>query len=170
MVQNNLGTALQEKAARANRAEITMLLTQAIAAYRAALEVYTRDTMPQAWAITQNNLGNALLNQGQLVIDGDGVVYWTQAVKAYYAALEVRTQETLPKQWAETQYNLGKALLAKGELIEAAACFENVLLIDQDDQHVKGLNESPFFRIRSCRFLFYKPKANLARCDIPVCR
>jgi hypothetical protein len=34
-------------------------LAQAVAAYRSALEVYTREQLPQNWAMTQTNLGNA---------------------------------------------------------------------------------------------------------------
>ena len=40
------------------------LLGQAVAAYRSALEVYTREQLPQDWAATQSNLGNALKEQG----------------------------------------------------------------------------------------------------------
>ena len=35
----------------------------AITAYRSALEVYTREQLPQDWAVTQNNLGIALWDQ-----------------------------------------------------------------------------------------------------------
>ncbi|WP_200344383.1 hypothetical protein [Rhodovibrio sodomensis] len=35
-------------------------LEDAIDAYRAALEVYTRERLPLAWAATQTNLGTAL--------------------------------------------------------------------------------------------------------------
>ena len=39
-------------------------LTDAITAYRTALEVYTRERLPQVWAAVQTNLGNALQAQG----------------------------------------------------------------------------------------------------------
>ena len=38
----------------------TARLEQAVQAYRAALEVGTRERVPLDWASTQNNLGNAL--------------------------------------------------------------------------------------------------------------
>ena len=38
---------------------------QAIAAYRSALEEYTRDRVPLDWASTQNNLGYALRELGE---------------------------------------------------------------------------------------------------------
>jgi hypothetical protein len=38
-------------------------LELAIAAYEAALAVYTREAFPEKWAMTQNNLGNAYQNR-----------------------------------------------------------------------------------------------------------
>ena len=35
-------------------------LQQAVDAYRSALQVWTREQLPQDWAVTQNNLGAAL--------------------------------------------------------------------------------------------------------------
>ncbi len=54
--QNHLGTALETLGERGDDAA----LKDSIAAYRAALEVYTRDRDPAHWAATQNNLGTAL--------------------------------------------------------------------------------------------------------------
>ena len=63
MTQNNLGIALKEQAIRSEGAQGTELLSQAVAAYRSALEVHTREQLPQDWARTQNNLGIALKEQ-----------------------------------------------------------------------------------------------------------
>ena len=63
MTQNNLGTALRNQAARTEGKAGGKLLARAVAAYEAALEVYTREDEPQRWATTQNNLGNALGDQ-----------------------------------------------------------------------------------------------------------
>jgi hypothetical protein len=49
MTHNNLGEAYQDRI-RGERAEN---LEQAIAAYEAALEVYTRKAFPEDWAMTQ---------------------------------------------------------------------------------------------------------------------
>ena len=54
----------QSKGIRTGGERGTQLLAEAVAAYRQALEVYTRETLPQQWAMTQNNLGNALGDQG----------------------------------------------------------------------------------------------------------
>ncbi len=86
-------------------------LEEAVAAYRAALEVTTRERVPLDWAMTQNNLGNALQTLGERE---DGTLRLEEAVAAYCAALEVRTRERVPLQWAMTQNNLGNALGALG--------------------------------------------------------
>ena len=52
--QNNLGAALATLGAREDGTE---RLEQAVTAYNAALEVYTREQVPLQWAATQNNLG-----------------------------------------------------------------------------------------------------------------
>ena len=57
MTQNNLGNALWTLG---EREDGTARLEEAVAAYRAALEVWTRERVPLDWAMTQNNLGNAL--------------------------------------------------------------------------------------------------------------
>jgi hypothetical protein len=40
------------------------LLAEAVATYRSALEVRTREKHPQYWSTTQDNLGNALREKG----------------------------------------------------------------------------------------------------------
>ena len=55
--QSNLGNALQ---ILGEREEGTERLEAAVAAYNAALEVFTRGDQPFRWAATQSNLGNAL--------------------------------------------------------------------------------------------------------------
>ncbi|MEX0408378.1 helix-turn-helix transcriptional regulator [Aquibium sp. LZ166] len=107
--QNNLGNALRAQCARTSGGEPAngaALLGQAVAAYRAALEVHTRADHPVAWATTQNNLGNALSNQGERTGGAEGAELLGQAVAAYRAALEVRTRADHPVDWAMTQENL----------------------------------------------------------------
>ena len=90
----------------------TERLEQAVAAYHAALEVYTRERAPDNWAATQNNLGIALRALGE---HENGTERLEQAVEAYRAALEIRTHEHAPSDWAATQNNLGNALQTLGE-------------------------------------------------------
>jgi transcriptional regulator with XRE-family HTH domain len=89
------------------RAGDTAALQDAVTAYRAALEVFTREASPMDWAMTQNNLGNALRDLGARAGDTAAL---QDAVTAYRAALEVYTREASPMDWAMTQNNLGAAL------------------------------------------------------------
>ena len=87
-------------------------LEQAVEAYRAALEVHTRERAPIDWASTQNNIGVALQALGER--EG-GTERLERAVEAYSAALEVRARERHPLDWASTQNNLGNALWTLGK-------------------------------------------------------
>ncbi|MGF1641188.1 MAG: tetratricopeptide repeat protein [Rhodospirillales bacterium] len=87
-------------------------LEEAVVAYRAALQEWTRERVPLAWAATQNNLGNVLRSLGDRESGTDRL---EEAVAAYRAALEEFTRERVPLQWAGTQTNLGNALASLGE-------------------------------------------------------
>jgi tetratricopeptide (TPR) repeat protein len=108
------------------------LLAESVAAYRQALEVYTRETLPQQWAMTQNNLGIALRDQGIRTGGERGTQLLAEAVAAYRQALEVHTRETLPPQWAQTHDNLAKAYVALEDWPNAAASYVNVLQVYPD--------------------------------------
>ena len=114
MTQNNLGNALVREAERSGGGEATKLLAQAVDAYRAALEVFTKADLPQAWATTESDLGIALQDQGERSGGAEGAKLLAQAVDAYRAVLEVRTKADLPQDWARTQYSLGSVLLRQG--------------------------------------------------------
>ncbi|MEP5630438.1 MAG: hypothetical protein ABJP79_01000 [Tateyamaria sp.] len=112
--QNNLAAALQKQGIRTDGPKGAEFLAQAVAAYCAALEVYTRADHPVQWAMTQNNLGGALQNQGTRTDGPKGADLLAQAVAAYRAALEVYTRADHPVNWATTQNNLGGALQHQG--------------------------------------------------------
>jgi tetratricopeptide (TPR) repeat protein len=106
-------------------------LEEAVAAYRAALEVHTRERVPLDWAMIHDNLGNALSRLGEREAGTDRL---QEAVAAHRAALEVLTRERVPLDWAMTQNNLGAALQGLGEredgtqrLQEAVAAFRAAL-------------------------------------------
>jgi CHAT domain-containing protein len=80
-------------------------IENAIAAYDAALQVYTREAFPQNWAMTQNNLGVAYNYR----IKGERAENIENAIAAYNAALRIYTREAFPQNWAMTQNNLGSA-------------------------------------------------------------
>ena len=131
------GNALQELGGKGESAESAASYRDAVAAFRSALEVYTRATLPQDWAATQNNLGIALSGQAARTSGQAGVNLLIQAVIAYRRALEVHTRATLPQKWATTQSNLGAALSgqagrASGQsavflLAQAVAAYRSVL-------------------------------------------
>jgi tetratricopeptide (TPR) repeat protein len=102
----------------------TARLEEAVAAYRAALEEYTRERVPLDWAMTQNNLGNALRALGEREA---GTARLEEAVMAYRAALEEYTRERVPLDWATTQNNLGAALAALGERGAETALLEEAV-------------------------------------------
>ena len=85
----------------------TERLDQAVDAYRAALEEYTREQVPLDWATTQNSLGVALLTLGERERDTERL---EQAVDAYRAALDVFADEGLPRDRAVVQNNLARTL------------------------------------------------------------
>ncbi len=99
-------------------------LEKAVASYRSALEVRSREALPLDWAMTQNNLGNALSSLGERE---EGTARLEEAVSAYRLALEVRSREALPLDWAMTQNNLGNALKSLGEREEGTARLEEAV-------------------------------------------
>jgi tetratricopeptide (TPR) repeat protein len=121
MTQNNLGNALSRLG---DREEGTERLEEAVDAYRAALQVYTREALPLDWAMTQNNLGSALSGLGERE---EGTERLEEAVDAYRAALQVYTREALPLNWAMTQNNLGNALSRLGDREEGTERLEEAV-------------------------------------------
>jgi hypothetical protein len=89
MTHDELGIRVEGKAGNER-------LASAITAYRSALEVYTREQLPQDWALTQNNLGLALSDQAARTEGAKGAELLAQAMSAYRSALEVTTREQLP--------------------------------------------------------------------------
>ena len=113
--RNNLGLAL---ATLGERVSGTARLDEAVAAYRAALEEWTRERVPLQWAATQNNLGGALQSIGERE---SGAARLDEAVATFRAALQERTRERVPLQWARTQNNLGNALQSLGARVSGTA-------------------------------------------------
>ncbi|QLH37681.1 MAG: tetratricopeptide repeat protein [Defluviicoccus sp.] len=81
--QNNLGLALQTLGERESG---TARLEDAVTAYRAALQEYTRERVPLQWATTQNNLGGALWT---LALRTDDLAMLQEARAAVDGAFEV---------------------------------------------------------------------------------
>ena len=121
----NLGVALDTLGERETS---TARLEEAVAAYRLALEEFTRDRVPLDWAKTQMNLGNALITLG---MRGTDTAQLEEAVTAYRLALEERTRDRVPLDWALTQMNLGIALDTLGERETGTARLEEAVAAHQ---------------------------------------
>ena len=102
--QYRLGTALS-MLGKADGGPVEALERSATA-YRAALEVQTRDSDPDAWAATQWGLGHVLLVLGDRTQDGDD---FSQSVTALEAALPFYDRATAPDDYAQLQNDLGSA-------------------------------------------------------------
>ena len=104
-------------------------LEEAIACFRRALEVYTKEAFPEKWAMTQNNLGNAYGDR----ISGDRAQNLEQAIACCNRALKVYTKEGFPEKWAGIQNNLGTTYSDRisgdraQNLEDAIACFKHAL-------------------------------------------
>ncbi len=118
---NDLGAAL---ATLGEREAGTARLEEAVAAFRAALEEWTRERVPLDWAGTQNNLGTALRTLGARE---SGTARLEEAVAACRAALEERTRERVPLDWATSQNNLGNVLQALGDREPGTARLEEAV-------------------------------------------
>ena len=95
--------------------ESLRLLGEGIAAYRKALEVYTRERFPGAWASLQRTLGFCLTERGERSSGVERLRLLGEAVTASREALKVYTREQSEWYWALTQRNLGEALRLQGE-------------------------------------------------------
>ncbi len=89
---NLLGNALR---VLGEREAGTARLEEAVAAYRAALQEYTRERVPLDWAMTQYNLGTALRVLGEREA---GTARLEEAVAAFDACLTV-TMSVWPPEW-----------------------------------------------------------------------
>ncbi|MBA16491.1 MAG: hypothetical protein CMN73_09055, partial [Sphingomonas sp.] len=141
--QNSLGICTSDLGERTGGPEGLRLLDEAVATYRDALTVRTRDDMPAQWAITQNNLANALQTQGERTGGPEGLRLLDEAVAAYRDVITVCTRNNMPAQWAITQNNLANALRKQGErtggpeglrlLDEAVAAYRGALIVHSRD-------------------------------------
>jgi tetratricopeptide (TPR) repeat protein len=95
----NLGTALR---VLGEREAGTARLEEAVAAFRAALQEWTRERVPLQWAMTQMNLGAALQRLGEREA---GTARLEEAVAAFDACLTVTTAVWPPEwvRWVQTR-------------------------------------------------------------------
>ena len=92
----NLAIALRNQASRTEGPEAARLFAEAVAAYRAALEVHTRDDQPFHWAQTQENLAICELSWAAHGDTADPRPHLDAALAHVDNALQVYDPETLP--------------------------------------------------------------------------
>ena len=103
------GHRAQDLGERSSGEESGKYLEQAVAAYRAALEVYTREQLPQDWAMTQYNLGIVLRDLGERSSGTERICHFQESVVAFENALTVLTPKYYPAQNEIVQRNLEKS-------------------------------------------------------------
>lgn len=154
---NRLGQILYRMDLAEADAEMTHL-KQSLAAFRNAMQVYTRVDAPERWADVMNNYA-----QASQVLGGNlqNAKVLQSSVQACRNALEVRRRDKAPLLWASTQNTLGSGLFLLGKVtrrtdpLEAAVmAFEAALtvyrqgkstrmaaVIERNLQHVHALIE-----------------------------
>jgi CHAT domain-containing protein/tetratricopeptide (TPR) repeat protein len=100
-MESQLGMALAQTPA-GDRAQN---MEDGIAACKAALEVYTRQSQPMAWATTMLVLAACYSQR----IHGEHAENVERAIACLEEVLQVTTREASPKEWAAAQVNLGIA-------------------------------------------------------------
>jgi tetratricopeptide (TPR) repeat protein len=129
MVRNNMGDAaqnIQSFAKQLNEEVSAQAQRQAVQCYQDALQVYTKESLPQRWALTQHNLGNVYARAAEGLSGAKTVDDLRTAIKAYQNALQVYTKESLPQNWASTQDSLGNALGDLGQVLSGTEAVENL--------------------------------------------
>jgi hypothetical protein len=115
IMQSDLGVALQVLGERTEGEMGLTLLEDSVTAYRAAMQVRTRESALLDWARTQNNLSNTLRIQGERTAGEAGLTLLAESVTACRAALEVFTRDATPDSWAGAHSNLSTTLCLMGE-------------------------------------------------------
>jgi tetratricopeptide (TPR) repeat protein len=112
-------------------------IERAIAAYQSALQVWTRDRAPVAWAKIHYNLGDVYARRSR----GTRLENQQKAIAAYSAALEVFTRATHPLEFAAAKNNLGTVYLMPGtgtvaqNADKAIAAFDAAMEVYTADQY-----------------------------------
>jgi len=119
MTQNNLGNALANLRTRSAGEEGSKLLGEAVAAYRSALEVYTKADLPQGWAMTQNNLGAALWDLGSQLEGEERLKRQQESVELLRNAVSYQPDDQSRYQLASRLGSLAFNLVLDSQFTEA---------------------------------------------------
>jgi hypothetical protein len=129
LAQRSLGDALRRAAELTREGqERAALLADAAAAYRAALEIYTRWAAPAHAATIQSDLGATLLAAADLAAGEQRNRLLDETLLAFDAAGKVYTHATAPTRWADIQVNAAMALAKRAMGAEGR---ERLRLLDE---------------------------------------
>jgi tetratricopeptide (TPR) repeat protein len=115
-------------------------LSQAVACYRKALEVYGRKSTPMKWADTQLKLGVTQRAIGERKTE---IGPLEDAVVAFHKALTVYTQKRTPLKWAAANSELGTALRGLGEGIVGKDTTKLADSVEAYDRALEVYNRQP---------------------------
>lgn len=123
--------AIEGKALNAAR------LTEASNAFKAAMQVFTKEADPVSWAGLQFQLGDiyTTLHQRQ-----GGTLWLEKSVLAHKNVLEVLTEKDNPSVWAQVQYFIGNGL------VELGAAVKNKQMLEDAITASKLATESDYFK------------------------
>lgn len=124
----NAFTGLHVGAATKHADDLRPNYQRAEACFRAALEVYDRESFPKEWASAQYGLGRAYRNHAELMLGVERTRLLTASQHAFAATLEVFTRESFPLACAQTQGLLGVTLK---EQAKQAAGGERIRLLHE---------------------------------------
>lgn len=100
------------------------LLTSAISAFHAAIQIYTRVDAPDHWANVMHNYARTAQVLGGQLRDPKIL---QKSVNACRNVLEVRRRNKAPQHWAMTQNTLGSALFLMGKITNRRDHLESAL-------------------------------------------
>jgi len=142
-VQNSLGNVL---AALAQQSVDVALYERAIAAFMAALQVFTQAQSPYDWAETLYNLATARQALGRQL---DDAKLLKESVDGYTDALLEWSRDESPVEWASTMFQLGATFHTHGKLLKgnrtfqkSVVSFKNALKGFDADSHALALAAS----------------------------
>jgi tetratricopeptide (TPR) repeat protein len=126
------GDALQKLGTRSGAEEGRKLLEDAVAAYRSALEVYTKADLPQYWAGTQYNLSDALGAMGNQLEGEEGLKRKREAVELLRDVVSYQPDDLSRSRLASALGGLAFNLVLNSQFAEARTLCEEAQRLAND--------------------------------------
>jgi tetratricopeptide (TPR) repeat protein len=137
LLHRAIGMCLQSMG---ERAESKDMLSQAIEAYRGALEAIRHQDMPREWAGIQNRLGMVLYRVD--LVEGN-LESLKEALGCLQGALQVFNRGSYPWKWAEVMHNLGQVLQVYGDQARSEEILERAVDACQQAMEIRTFHAAP---------------------------